>query len=506
MIATDKRKAIFLLHQEGMAAREIARRLAVSRNTVQVIIRQAGAPLCPSRRPRVNQQRLDEQLLRRLYQECGGWMARMHEKLVEEEGLEVSYPTLTRLLRELGIRKSQKPRSERVPDQPGAEMQHDTSVYALKLADRGVRLIASLLYLRYCKRRYLKFYRAFDRFKMKCFFHEALVFWGYAARCCLIDNTNLARLRGSGSSALIVPEMEAFAKQYGFEFRCHAIGQPNRKAGEERSFWTLETNFLPGRSFRNLEDINAQALAWATARMDQKPQGRAGLIPAAAFEHERGELVELPAPMPAPYRVHARGTDQYGYVCFGANYYWVPQTNRTEVKVLEYSDRLKIYQAHQCLAEYPLPADGVRDGQFTPPGEPTPRHHASNRRHPTQTEEKHLRALAPAVGAYLDFALSTQGIQRHEFIRKLLSLSRRMSVELLSQSLERARKYRITSLETVERIALLYLQQGSEELPQVEVDEAFRQRAAYQEGSLTDPPDLSIYQDRTEPDHESETH
>jgi len=27
------------------------------------------------------------------------------------------------------------------------------------------------------------------------------------------------------------------------------------------------------------------------------------------------------------------------------------------------------------------------------------------------------------------------------------------------------------------------------------LDEGFRQRSAYQEGSLTDPPDLSIYQD-----------
>lgn len=42
MIVTDKRKAVFLLHQEGMAVREIARRLALSRNTVRAIIRQEG--------------------------------------------------------------------------------------------------------------------------------------------------------------------------------------------------------------------------------------------------------------------------------------------------------------------------------------------------------------------------------------------------------------------------------------------------------------------------------
>jgi hypothetical protein len=32
---------------------------------------------------------------------------------------------------------------------------------------------------------------------------------------------NLARLRGLGARAEIHPEMKAFAKQYGFEYRCH---------------------------------------------------------------------------------------------------------------------------------------------------------------------------------------------------------------------------------------------------------------------------------------------
>ena len=80
-----------------------------------------------------------------------------------------------------------------MPDEPGVEMQHDTTVYQVKLAGQQTKLIASLLYLRYSKRRYLRFYRVFQRFAMKCFLHEALTFWGYAARQCIIDNTNLAR-------------------------------------------------------------------------------------------------------------------------------------------------------------------------------------------------------------------------------------------------------------------------------------------------------------------------
>ena len=494
MIETDKRKAAFLLHQEGQSVREIARLLGLSPNTVKLIIQQQGAP--PPSHPRADKRQLDEELLRRLYQQCQGWVVRVHEKLLEEEGVRVSYSTLKRRLRELGISHPPQTRCAHVPDEPGAEMQHDTSPYKVELGGTRTRIIASLIYMRYSKRRYLKFYRAFDRFKMKCFFHEALTFWGYAARQCIIDNTNLARLRGTGANALIHPEMEAFSRQYGFAYRCHALDHPNRKAGEERSFWFVETNFLPGRTFANLEDINRQAFEWSTARLDNKPQGKPGLIPAQAFEHERTYLLPVPALLPPPYKVHGRGTDEYGFMSFGANYYWVPGTRREEVKVLEYSDRLKIFQAGQYLAEYPLPADGVRGAKFSPPGQPSPPHHPHNRHRPTELEEKHLRTLSPTISAYLDYALPLKGLSRHQFLRRLLALSRKMSVELFSQTLERARKYRVTDLQTLQNIAWLYLQQQSPgQAPLIEIDADFRQRPTYQEGSLTDPPQLSGYQE-----------
>jgi transposase len=99
MIEADKRKAIFLLHQEGMPLREIARRLQVSRNTVAVVIAQGGQLPKLVRSPK---QKIDSQLLQRLYEQCDGWIQRMQEKLAEEQGIEVKYSTLTRMLRHLG--------------------------------------------------------------------------------------------------------------------------------------------------------------------------------------------------------------------------------------------------------------------------------------------------------------------------------------------------------------------------------------------------------------------
>jgi hypothetical protein len=52
-------------------------------------------------------------------------------------------------------------------------------------------------------------------------------------------------------------------------------------------------------------------------------------------------------------------------------------------------------------------------------------------------------------------------------------------------------------MESLRRIAWFCMSQGQQPQPYVDmdVDEGFRQRPAYQEGCLTDEPDLSIYDD-----------
>jgi hypothetical protein len=501
MIDPDMRNAIYQLHLQGIPLRKISSQFKISRNTVRSIIGRQGKMPNTVRKDKIH---IDPELLGRLYKECRGWVQRVHEKLVEEENIQVSYPTLTRLLRELGLGKSPKARCDRVPDEPGLEMQHDTTVYQVPLSGVRTRIIASLLYLRYSKRRYLKFYRAFNRFAMKCFLHEALMHWGYSARQCIIDNTNLARLRGSGSRAVIVPEMASFADRYGFQFRCHEIRHANRKAGNERSFWTAETSFLPGRTFDSLEDMNRQALEWASDRMYHRPVSKTGLIPAKAFEHERQSLTELPPQLVAPYRAHERSTDQYGYTAFAANYYWVPGGKREEVKLLEYADRLKIFQQRTCLVEYQLPADGVKNERFSPAGQPTPRHLPKHRKNGSMQEEKRLRGMGSDVEAYLDYALKTAGIQRHRFLRKLFALSRRVTEAIFARTLQRALRYRVTHIETLQRIAWFCISQSDQQLPEADVDDSFRERPAYQEGCLTDEPDLSIYDDLLPDDDETD--
>ncbi|UCH71651.1 MAG: hypothetical protein JSW62_04430, partial [Thermoplasmatales archaeon] len=400
MIEQDKRKAIYILHEQGISLREISRKLDVSRTTVKAIIREKGKMPNKIRKDKI---KIDQQLLENLYAECEGRIQRIHEKLEEEKNIKISYTTLSRRIRELEIGQAKNTRCERMPDIAGEEKQHDTSSYKIQIGDKKVRVIASILYFRYSKVRYLKFYRTFNRFRMKCFLHEALSFWGYSARQCIIDNTNLARLRGTGKDAVITLEMEQFAKQYGFKFVCHEVNHCNRKAGNERSFYTVETNFFPGRKFQSLEDLNKQALRWAVIRMANRPIGKTRLIPISTFKYEKAYLIKVPDFIQAPYCQHERTVDQYGYAAFNGNFYWVPGTKRGNIKILEYSDYLKIYQNRELLISYEVPAEWIKNRQFIPKGFPKPKYKPKYRKKVTEQEEKKLRAISKEINDYLDF-------------------------------------------------------------------------------------------------------
>lgn len=499
MIEADKRNAIFTLHREGVSLREISSQLRLSRNTVRKILKSSSE----AAKPRTDRIEVDRLLLERLYGECEGWLQRVHEKLTAEHGIDIGYSTLTRLIRDYQIGRLPERRHDRVPDEPGSEMQHDTSPYKVALGGTTVPVIASLLYYRYCKQRYLKFYRAFNRFQMKGFFHEALTYYGYAAKICVIDNTNLAVLHGTGKNAVFVPEMEAFAKDFGdFKWLAHEKGHSDRKAGEERSFWTVETNFFPGRKFSSLEDLNEQARHWALEILSKRPQTRARIIPAEWFEQEKPYLTRLSRFIPEPYLDHPRGVDQYGYAHFDGNDYWVPGQGREDVTVLQYAAKIHIYRKREFLIEYPLPPWGTRNKKVKPKAAPDPDGRPpSAKPSAADVEEEKLRALAPEISAFIDLALQAPKMrgQRPRFIRELYRLQSRMARTLFIQTVTRAATYRVSDIKAIERIALFLMRDELFDAGLPEAPAKFQNRELYRQGRLSADPDLSVYQKLLDP-------
>lgn len=488
MIDAEKRKAVFLLHEGGMGVRELARRLGVSRGTVREIIREKGET---KKITRPDQKQVPKELVSKLYADCQGYVERVHDKLKEENGIEIGYSTLTRLVREMGLGGPVQRRDTLVPDEPGAEMQHDTSPYKLQIGGQRMGVVGSSVYLRYCKMRYLKFYPSFNRYRMKCFFHEALMHFGYSAPACIIDNTNLAVLRGSGKNAVMNPEMISFARAYGFEWRAHEINHSDRKGGVERGFWFVETNFFPGRTFSTLEDLNAQAFEWATKRIVLKPHAKSKLIPAQLFEFEKGYLQSLPPYLSPPVEEVWRDTDQYGYAAYDGNYYLVPGEGRVQVRVLRFPEKIRIMKNREVLAEYDLPPWGTKNERIPPP-KGASEHRPRNCKAPTGAEERRLKAIAPEVEAYLEVIkkLPESQAKKYQLIRQIFRLSKKLQTDLFLKTIQRAMHYGVSDIETIERIAMYQLQDSAFSVDSFEYDSKGH---PYSELDVSELPDLSKY-------------
>jgi len=496
MIKEDKRKVVRTLFNEGKKKKEIGRLVNLSPKTVRKIL--SGDV---SKKQRIDKKILDIDLLRDVYNRCDGYVQRVYEILTEEYGIKIGYSTLTRMIRHNNIGQKIDKRCFHVGDVPGEEMQHDVTSYKLKIGGKITRVICSALYLRYSKMRYVKFYPYFNRFKMKCFLYEALTYLKYTAKTCVIDNTSLAILHGTGKNAVFCPEMTAFAKTYGFSWIAHEKGHANRKAGEERTFWTIETNFIPGRMFIDWEDLNHQGFDWSTVRYAKRPQSKTGLIPIVLFEQEKPYLIKLPEYIEPPYKPHKRGIDKYGYIPLDANFYWIPGKSRGEVSVIEYPNKIKIFPPGQAPIEYLLPAWGTRNKKISPQGvDVQPPYEPRHIKKPCHEEERKLRYLGKILCEYLDFIKSSQSDvkQKPHFIRDLYGLRKKMAPSLFIATIERALKYRVANIETLIRISSQLMEKGLCDFPTQPINNDYEKREAYQEGRFSQEEDFGFYKNMEE--------
>jgi transposase len=242
------------LRAQGRSLHETAKLLRLSRNTVRRILREPQAPSAPQTPPAAVQQRLEE-----VYARAQGNAVRMAQILASEHDLALSYSTLTRWVRQAELRAAPQ-RSGEYHFAPGQEMQHDTSPHRVTIGGETLTAQCAALTLAYSRRLFVRYYLRFTRLEAKHFLLQAAQFMDGSCPRCVIDNTSVMVVGGAGAEAVFAPEMEAFAATLGFKFMAHRVNDPNRKSRIERPFFWVQTNFLPGRSFADLDDVNAQAL------------------------------------------------------------------------------------------------------------------------------------------------------------------------------------------------------------------------------------------------------
>ncbi len=353
----ERRLLILQLIQQGLSNRQISKTLKVSRKTIRKAVREAGKQTESAQAEHLG-------LIREVFGNCNGNAVRVLEVLREDHGLSLGYSTLTRLLREHEIREAKTPVGS-YHYKPGQEMQFDTSPHRVVLGERTQTLQCASLVLAHSRFLFALYYPRFTRFEAKWFLSAAFSEIGGLCRHCMIDNTNIVLAGGSGADAIICAEMSDFSRMWGFAFIAHNLGHPERKAPCERMFHYIENNFLAGRTFKDLSDLNRQLTQWCAQTANIKEKRSLKMSPQTALTAERPYLKALPPHLPPVYVSSTRLVDARGYINLETNRYSVPQRYICKrVLVHKYPEQVRIYFDGKLIAEHPRFLERCR-GQHT---------------------------------------------------------------------------------------------------------------------------------------------
>ncbi|MGB5467408.1 MAG: IS21 family transposase [Sedimenticolaceae bacterium] len=175
----------------------------------------------------------------------------------------------------------------------------------------------------------------------------------------LYDNLRSAVLERRGQVIRFHPTLLELSAHYRFEPRPVAPARGNEKGRVERAIRYVRESFFAGRTWSDLDDLNAQAEAWcagpsAQRRCPEDPD----LTVAEAFAQERDHLIALPDnPFPHDERTEV-GVDKTPYVRFDLNDYSVPYryVQRT-LSVSASLTQVRIFDGDTVVATHPRSFD-----------------------------------------------------------------------------------------------------------------------------------------------------
>jgi hypothetical protein len=376
---------------------------------------------------------------------------RVHEKLLET-GATLSYQALTAFCRRHSIGHEPQRPGGHYHFEPGQEMQHDTSPQLAKIGGALRRVQTASVVLCYSRMRFIQLYPAFNRFTCKVFLTDALQYFGGCCRTCMIDNTHVVVLKGTGRDMVPVPEMAAFAERCGFAFVAHEKGDANRSAHVERGFDHVENNFLAGREFEDFAHANREAIAWcdrvnATFRRQIHASAR------ELFAKETAALTPLPLWLPEVYLLHQRIVDLEGYVHVDGHIFSVPyQLIGRQVEVRETKDKVRVFQGPRMVAEHDR-AMGFEKRRVTRPEHRPPRGAAGADRQPSP-EERELREAEPPLPQYAQEVKRRSGNRWPVALRRLAQMRRDYPRIPFLEAVKAAAHYGLFDLDRLERMVL----------------------------------------------------
>lgn len=241
----------------------------------------------------------------------------------------------------------------RVRTLPGEEAQVDWAHFGKVTIGEATRpLFGFVMVLSYSRQIFLRFYFSAHMASFLRGHVDAFHFFGGVPRRLLYDNLKSAVLERVGDAIKFHPTLLELAGHYHFLPRPVAPARGNEKGRVERAIRYIRDSFFAARAWRDLGDLNAQALQWVQgiAADRQCPEERARTV-REVFASEKPLLLSLPND---PFSTEERVEVDVGktpYVRFDLNDYSVPHSHvRRTLVVCASLDTVRVLDGAHVVA------------------------------------------------------------------------------------------------------------------------------------------------------------
>jgi transposase len=351
-----------LLIEEGLSITEVARRLGCSRQTIYNNMDREIDEAEPRRRP----SKLDDyrkHIEMRL--ERFDLPATVLLREIREQGYEGGITILREAVAEIKDRHVQKV-VDRFETEPGRQAQVDWgSCGTIWHQGRRRKLSLLVVVLGFSRTIWARFVVSERRPVLTTLLEQAFSELGGVPRELLFDNLKavIARPRSEDAPAVVQPGFADFADHWGFEACACPPYWPRAKGKVERAVGYVKTSFLEGRSFDDLEDLNAQLRVWLATVANVRRHGTTGERPVDRLAAEQAKMLDLVTPYPKN-EVEKRLADWDSRISFrGVRYSVDPSIlgarRGTPVEVhLGSDERLRIHYEGRLVGEHVLAPKG----------------------------------------------------------------------------------------------------------------------------------------------------
>lgn len=343
-------KILRYFHAEKWKIGTISRQLRVHRDTVRRVLSQIGRVELVHRTLVDNYLPFIKETLEKYPRLTS---SRLYQMVVER-----GYPGGPDHFRHLVAIHRPRPVAEayfRLRTLPGEQGQVDWGSFGHITIGRARRSLAAfVMVLSYSRKIFLRFYLNQSTTNFLDGHESAFMTWGGIPRVIQYDNLKSAVLERQGEAIHFNPLLLAFAAHYRYSPQPVAVARGNEKGRVERAIRYIRNNFFIAREWKDLDDLNAQALEWCDGHAADRPCPEdTKLSVRETFKQEQPKLLPLPD---NPYPIEEKKIVKVGktpYVRFDFNDYSIPYNYvRRALTVIAKSDSIAIVDGTQVIATH----------------------------------------------------------------------------------------------------------------------------------------------------------